>query len=128
MSCLTSRRSNGPSKNYTGTSVIFTIFPVFSLSIHFLSVSSWSVVLSTIKSVNFFFFLSLISLSSHIWFLVKKHRFSFKFISKKLLQATGGHGAREEAEPKKLKLYSYWLSSCSCRVRIGLDLKGSNPL
>ncbi|XP_027108124.1 glutathione S-transferase zeta class-like isoform X1 [Coffea arabica] len=42
----------------------------------------------------------------------------------KLLQATGGHGAREEAEPKKLKLYSYWLSSCSCRVRIGLDLKG----
>ncbi|KAM7481922.1 hypothetical protein LguiB_006505 [Lonicera macranthoides] len=27
-------------------------------------------------------------------------------------------------EPKKLKLYSYWRSSCSCRVRIGLNLKG----
>ncbi|XP_038708310.1 glutathione S-transferase zeta class-like isoform X2 [Tripterygium wilfordii] len=24
----------------------------------------------------------------------------------------------------KLKLYSYWWSSCSCRVRIGLNLKG----
>uniref|UniRef100_A0A5B7BBM4 glutathione transferase n=1 Tax=Davidia involucrata TaxID=16924 RepID=A0A5B7BBM4_DAVIN len=27
-------------------------------------------------------------------------------------------------EPKKLKLYSYWRSSCSCRVRIALNLKG----
>ncbi|XP_071937153.1 glutathione S-transferase zeta class-like isoform X2 [Coffea arabica] len=27
-------------------------------------------------------------------------------------------------ESKKLKLYSYWRSSCSCRVRIGLNLKG----
>ncbi|KAL0375892.1 UNVERIFIED_CONTAM: Glutathione S-transferase zeta class [Sesamum calycinum] len=25
---------------------------------------------------------------------------------------------------KKLKLYSYWRSSCSCRVRIALNLKG----
>ncbi|KAG6394847.1 hypothetical protein SASPL_145437 [Salvia splendens] len=28
------------------------------------------------------------------------------------------------AEPNKLKLYSYWRSSCSCRVRIALNLKG----
>ncbi|XP_042030461.1 glutathione S-transferase 2-like [Salvia splendens] len=28
------------------------------------------------------------------------------------------------AEPTKLKLYSYWRSSCSCRVRIALNLKG----
>ncbi|KAL3824987.1 hypothetical protein ACJIZ3_021016 [Penstemon smallii] len=27
-------------------------------------------------------------------------------------------------ESKKLKLYSYWRSSCSCRVRIALNLKG----
>ncbi|KAA8536662.1 hypothetical protein F0562_029140 [Nyssa sinensis] len=27
-------------------------------------------------------------------------------------------------EPKKLKLYSYFRSSCSCRVRIALNLKG----
>ncbi|XP_059652167.1 glutathione S-transferase zeta class-like [Cornus florida] len=27
-------------------------------------------------------------------------------------------------EPTKLKLYSYWRSSCSCRVRIALNLKG----
>ncbi|XP_071937155.1 glutathione S-transferase zeta class-like isoform X2 [Coffea arabica] len=27
-------------------------------------------------------------------------------------------------ESKKLKLYSDWLSSCACRVRIGLNLKG----
>ncbi|KAL1536193.1 hypothetical protein AAHA92_28879 [Salvia divinorum] len=28
------------------------------------------------------------------------------------------------AEPNKLKLFSYWRSSCSCRVRIALNLKG----
>ncbi|XP_017985070.1 PREDICTED: glutathione S-transferase zeta class isoform X4 [Theobroma cacao] len=27
-------------------------------------------------------------------------------------------------EEKKLKLYSYWRSSCSCRIRIALNLKG----
>jgi hypothetical protein len=29
-----------------------------------------------------------------------------------------------EQQPKKLKLYSYWRSSCSFRVRIALNLKG----
>ncbi|CAL1361517.1 unnamed protein product [Linum trigynum] len=29
-----------------------------------------------------------------------------------------------EAEGSQLKLYSYWRSSCSCRVRIALNLKG----
>lgn len=37
-------------------------------------------------------------------------------------QATTGTGSVEEQ--LKLKLYSYWRSSCSCRVRIGLNLKG----
>ncbi|CAK9188656.1 unnamed protein product [Ilex paraguariensis] len=35
-------------------------------------------------------------------------------------EASGG-GVEES---KKLKLYSYWRSSCSCRVRIALNLKG----
>ncbi|KAL7082272.1 hypothetical protein ACP275_14G089300 [Erythranthe tilingii] len=34
----------------------------------------------------------------------------------------GGGGGGEES--KKLKLYSYWRSSCSCRARIALNLKG----
>ncbi|KAL3515802.1 hypothetical protein ACH5RR_022704 [Cinchona calisaya] len=41
--------------------------------------------------------------------------------------ASGGSGggiAGAEESKKKLKLYSYWRSSCSCRVRIGLNLKG----
>ncbi|KAL6560667.1 Glutathione S-transferase zeta-1 [Orobanche gracilis] len=29
-----------------------------------------------------------------------------------------------DEESKKMKLYSYWRSSCSCRVRIALNLKG----
>ncbi|GLT44495.1 hypothetical protein SLA2020_183870 [Shorea laevis] len=32
--------------------------------------------------------------------------------------------ADEKTPKQKLKLYSYWRSSCSCRVRIALNLKG----
>nr|AEB77870.1 zeta class glutathione S-transferase protein [Bruguiera gymnorhiza] len=36
----------------------------------------------------------------------------------------GGDGDVAVDEPSKLKLYSYWRSSCSHRVRIALNLKG----
>ncbi|KAI4296118.1 hypothetical protein L6164_036103 [Bauhinia variegata] len=35
-------------------------------------------------------------------------------------------GSGEEAVNNKMKLYSYWISSCSYRVRIALHLKGLN--
>lgn len=38
-------------------------------------------------------------------------------------QATSG-GVEIGEQPKKLKLYSYWRSSCAFRVRIALNLKG----
>lgn len=39
-------------------------------------------------------------------------------------QAIAGAGAVPEPPPAKLKLYSFWRSSCSQRVRIALNLKG----
>lgn len=39
-------------------------------------------------------------------------------------QATGGVASGAAGVPTKLKLYSYWRSSCSFRVRIALNLKG----
>ncbi|CAI9101451.1 OLC1v1038781C1 [Oldenlandia corymbosa var. corymbosa] len=38
--------------------------------------------------------------------------------------SVGGDGGAGVESSGKLKLYSYWRSSCSCRVRIGLNLKG----
>ncbi|XP_057999095.1 glutathione S-transferase 2-like [Hevea brasiliensis] len=41
-----------------------------------------------------------------------------------LVSYMGKLNAQVEEDPKKLKLYSYWRSSCSTRVRIALNLKG----